>query len=503
MFRKLVAVIGLVAMLCSPALAGNAIDWFYGQQPTSTLMNLQQIHKNFGDGVQLWDMLGQSTTGYYANLTLTPTGTGWLATLNPPSNQAASMYQVGVANPIISPPICTLPLVAACTASQVAVDNNKTFIQGLQFGNSASLGPFTPSGTAGQSIAYLVEGKITPADITDESTQICYNGGCNPQSLPRDRANTITYAVKASSSATSPTIPTPDSGYISVASIIVPNGTAGTLSGATIAAGALFPGFVLNTGLLTGLNGSNNITISGALPTLTVTLASPAPTTAPSSCLGMSATWGLQYFTCGTGTVTTVTAGANLTGGGSGPTPTAIALASPTATSCPSAVVGTSSTYGLTYTAPTTGGSCPGFTGQSKTGFSVVVQPTATALATGTPGGYTLAVMLPLNLNNPTVDGSFAYCSTAGSGGTALSFKFYESFGLSPSYSTASPVGSAVSWATNSAAGGGATYAPTALPTSTTPGLPTWLYAAWTAGPNTPPSGSCVFQLDVLQRLQQ
>lgn len=231
---------------------------------------------------------------------------------------------------------------------------------------------------------------------------------------------------------------------------------------------------------------------------LQLSVASPAATACPSSVAGWSSTFGLTFtsYNCAT-PIATITTGPNLTGGGNGPTPAALSVASPTATACASSVAGWSSTFVLQFT-----NGCAAIANQSTTAFSITVLPTATTLATPVAGFYSRAQPLSLDLNAPTIDGIFGYCDTAGSGGSKVTVQFYESFGTSPTFSTANPIGTAVSWPTGSSLGGGATFPATALPTSTTAGNETWVFAVVQAIPTTPPSGNCSFTLHGLQKIK-
>lgn len=942
----------LLALATALPASADTIDWYFGQNPPSQWMNLAGLYQKLDGGVELFDLLDQQTAGFYTNLTLTPTGSAFLATMNPPANTAASVYQLGVENPIILPPFCTLPLVTGCASGQIPVDNTKIFVHGIQKGNSTSLGPFTPSSTGGQAIAYLVEAQVTVQDLNNTAITVYQSNGIgSPQTQPRDRVNVISYQLKASSSAVSPTIPTVDVGWVAIASIIVPNGTPASLSGSTIAAFTPFSGFPQNTAVV-HLNGSDtgaiqvsgtitgsqfistvstgtpplvvtsttvvpNLNIGGnaatattlagcclsialggngtATPTLTssdpnivvgggwgakvlsmlyplvatnltinrcvrdnssqalvsaagdcvtsvttsdaniviggtgtaptvalnvnptfnsitsttsvqgasvkdtgltasdcvrattggvlasatsdcissvttslpivasisgsvlsvtcptcastlglttiasgssgnisvvngtgpiatvdliasptitgtftssnatglaltgtgsntissnatgandafvynatnassptgnlanweligvskavitvaggfvgtnvtdsaltatdcvqastggllatlsggciisvsagsniaasttsgavtVSLASPAPTALPSACAGFSSTFVLQYTTCSSGSITSATPGPNIAiTNPTGPVVT-IALASPAPTAAPSACAGFSSTFVLQYyTCPSGGGSitsivagsngsitngsgptvtvavaspaatsvpascagwdalfnlqtftclvagsniavsgttvsvaspvataapsaCAGWSatfvlqqatapcaliGVSKAAFTITVLPTANSLSTPTAGFFSRAYQVSLDMVNPTVDGAFGYCDVAGAGTSKVTFQFYESFGTQPTFNTALPIATAVSWPTGTSLGGGATFAPTAFPTSTTAGNPTWVFAVVKAIPATAPTGVCSFELHGLQRIIQ
>lgn len=240
-----------------------------------------------------------------------------------------------------------------------------------------------------------------------------------------------------------------------------------------------------------GTAGSNiNIT------TGVISVASPVASACPSSMAGFSATWALQFQTgCA---ITTATAGSNLAGGGTGPTVT-LALASPAATAQPSSCAGFSATWALQHA----NNSCA-LVGVSKTAFTITVLPTATTLSTPTAGFYSRAFMVSLDMVSPTVDSEYAYCDNAGSGTGQVTFRFYENFGAAPTFTTSNPVATSASWASGTAIGGGATFAPVALPTSTTANNPTWVFAVVSGLPaTTAPGGACIFELHGLQRIIQ
>lgn len=234
-----------------------------------------------------------------------------------------------------------------------------------------------------------------------------------------------------------------------------------------------------------GVTAGPNINIVAGL----VSVASPTPTSVPSSCAGWTATLVLTTQPCvvATGSVGTAGSNINITTG-------VISVASPTATLVPTNCSGWSSTFVLQIIS----GACA-IVGINKTTFQVMAAPTATALATGE---YTRAVQISTDISKPTVDGLFGYCDSAGSGAGLVTVKAYVNYGLAPTFSTANPVATAVSWPTGSSLGGGATFAPTALPTSTTPGNPTWVFFHIEGIPAAAPSGLCSFQLQGFQVIQ-
>lgn len=254
------------------------------------------------------------------------------------------------------------------------------------------------------------------------------------------------------------------------------------------------PQIVTGGGCLNQLTAGSGIAITAATgPNATVSLASPSPTSAPSSCAGYSASFIPAYFPC----LGAVTAGSNIVVNSQ-----VVSLASPTATTCPSAIVGTNSTYGQTYTAPTVAGGCPAFTSQSKIAFTIVVAANGTA----SPGLYSQPVTLSPDYVNPMADAISLYCSTPGYGASQTVAQFYESTPGptgAPTLSTANPVGSPIALPTGTSQAAYATFAPTSLPTNSTAGSPTYIFATFKTVSGTPCSGNLTFQLHGLQRLIQ
>ena len=310
------------------------------------------------------------------------------------------------------------------------------------------------------------------------------------------------------------------------------------VSPVTVTAGAT--PVVSCTTCVTTVSAGANLTGGGSGPTpAAVALASPAATALPSACAGWSSTFVLNYFPCASGGgVTTVTAGANISIVSTAPTPV-VALASPTASSCPSAVAGFSSSFVLSYqngcaitliqagtsgnlafgagTGPTVTGAiaspaataapsaCAGWSatfvlqytngacaivGVSTLPEIVNVVPTATTLSTPTAGFYTHPFTIYPGDKNVMIVGSYAGCDTAGSGGGLLTWKWYEvALGSAPN--TASPVSTLFAFATGSSIDAWVSTAPTALATLSGGQR---LFAVVNGLPSTPSVG-CNFEL--------
>lgn len=116
---------------------------------------------------------------------------------------------------------------------------------------ATTIGPFTPPATAGQSQNFLIQAALSETDTS--ATVLPYYNASNPSAPYSGPANagtaqntrrvqTVTLSLKAGAAATtgSQTTPTPDSGYVGLWVITVPNG-ATTLTASNIAEYELAP----------------------------------------------------------------------------------------------------------------------------------------------------------------------------------------------------------------------------------------------------------------------
>jgi hypothetical protein len=168
--------------------------------------------------IALWqfilDALG-SNSSVFSGLAATP-GTGLQVNI-----AAGSLYQFGEIDPT--------------TWSDMPSDESSWMLQGINFATQALTG-FTPPGTAGQSIDYLIECQI---QVTDEATvSTPFTDGATPPSTVYQmqspaRQNVIAFQVKAGSAATtgSQTPPSPDAGWVPLWVVAVDNGESGFSSG--------------------------------------------------------------------------------------------------------------------------------------------------------------------------------------------------------------------------------------------------------------------------------
>jgi hypothetical protein len=257
MLKKLALAVLLSIGLSGPALADNRINWYNGQNPPSAWMNDFQIYHREADGQKTLDYMGQSQLMRYTNLTLIPQGSGFLGTITAGSNQFGSIYQYSVVDALSTP--------SSSDPTAIVPNPNQIMNQATLLAPFPNLGPFTPPSTTGQSIIYLVEGQIVTANTTPVTgTFYRTNGTQFTQTINQLRADSPTFQTKASSASTSPVAPTPDSGWVGIAYITVPQGAPGNLSGVTITALPAWQGFADSSDVahLTGAlaTGSTNIT---------------------------------------------------------------------------------------------------------------------------------------------------------------------------------------------------------------------------------------------------
>lgn len=257
MFKKALVSILLALSLVSPALADNRWIYYDGQNPTAGSLNQVQVNDRIGDSQRTIDFMGGDTTPKYTNLSLVPTGSSFTAKVQPTvSNSYGGLYQYLAVD--------TTDFGGATDPDRIPANANQVMVLSPVL-QSLALGPFTPPGSSGQTIIYLVEAKINVTD-TMPAVITFYDSHGTPrtQTLPTFRADSQTYTVKASAAGPAPTPPSVDSGYLGIATIAVPFGTLSGLGTATITPFPPWTGFAYanNVAPLTGVavTGSTNIT---------------------------------------------------------------------------------------------------------------------------------------------------------------------------------------------------------------------------------------------------
>jgi hypothetical protein len=266
--------------ITAPALA-NRVVVYPAQTPTSNETNQQPRNERVALGTLMRDFLGSSVAagGTYANLSVIP-GTGLFVAVKPPTtNTLGSLYQLAASDAAAVP---------TGYSPSIPADPTIVVVQGLQSTQSPAIGPLTAPG-AGNSVYYLVEAQVQTAYTTPLALQFVNSSGSRyTQTVNTSIDDQIVYQTKGGTPAPSPTVPTVDSGWIAVGTVLVPSSTTQITSG-MIAMLAPFPGFLTssNSVALTATPAppqTGNAAISGTLAagtvsgsTLTSTVATGTP----------------------------------------------------------------------------------------------------------------------------------------------------------------------------------------------------------------------------------
>lgn len=213
-----------------------------GQNPSSVLINQNERMKRLGLGTWLRDALGPvASAGAFTNLTCVP-GTGLNVVVQPAvSNTLGAVYQTTAEDSLQVP---------QGYSPNIAADTTPVVLQGLQTGASAPVGPMTAPGTVGQSVYYLLEAQISTVDTTPESVLFVSSSGTRTfQTVNTERQDIAVYQLKAGAPGTAPTVPSVDSGWVAVATILIPHG-ATQVTTPMIAMLPAFAGFNTGAGIL-------------------------------------------------------------------------------------------------------------------------------------------------------------------------------------------------------------------------------------------------------------
>lgn len=254
--RHVLALLGIMA-LSSPAMAGDRVIVYPYQNPSSTQESLVQRYPRVAIGNLLRDMLGSSNAGgVYTNMTINPV-TGLYVDVAPTnSNNDGTLYQMGQsdANPV---PVNITP--------QLAADPTVIMLQGLLSTASSQIGPIAVPSTPGQSQYTLIEAQLQTVDTNpQQETFVNSAGGKFPQTVNTQRTDQIVFQAKAGTAGTSPTVPSVDSGWVSIGTILVPQGTS-TITTGMITASTAFTGFTNLNSTVDSVTASAPLTSSGGI----------------------------------------------------------------------------------------------------------------------------------------------------------------------------------------------------------------------------------------------
>ena len=238
-----------IAALCAsvflaltiPAGATDRVVTFPQENPTSLNANQQLRSDRLVLGTWMMQELNLTgnISGIYSGLTTSP-ATGLFVTVGPTTaSTLGALYQVAQNDPDPIPASCPV----GPTCAQLAADQTLIAIPALQALASNPIGPLTAPGS-GLSVYWLIEAQVQTIDTNSQVQNFVSASGPTVQYVVNNtRTDEIVYVAKGGSPASSsPTHPTPDSGFIPIAYVLVPNGMTQVPTNAITAAPA-FAGF--------------------------------------------------------------------------------------------------------------------------------------------------------------------------------------------------------------------------------------------------------------------
>ncbi len=261
-FWSLTLSLAMALAMVAPALAGNRIQVYPSQNPSSTQVNQQPRYDRLTLGDYLRDAFGP-TASTFADLTIAP-GTGLYVTVSPlVSGSQGTVYQIGPddPNPI---PVGFSPNLPA--------DTTPIMLEGTTASTSAPIGPLTAPGT-GLSTYYLIEAQVQTVD-TNPQTLTFVNSSGQPytQTLDTERSDQVVYSVVAGTPASSPQVPATGSGWVAVGTVLVPSGVSQITSAMIAQLNPCGPG-----------SGSSCVPFGGFVQSANVVHVSPASSPSPDS----------------------------------------------------------------------------------------------------------------------------------------------------------------------------------------------------------------------------
>lgn len=225
----------LSGLSISPALADDRVQFYFGESPTSTMLNVSQNDQRIAMGIIRANLLSTHAAGLVANAAVTPGG-GLAVVVGPNAAHVdLALYQMGVVD------------TNNLGTSTAALPPNplQIMLQGLRSTSQSLNLPLTASG--GNSQYFLIEAQVTTIDVNSITATFLSTGGTlTSAAVLRDRVDTVVYQVVAGTAAPSPSVPSADSGWVGVAKVLL-------ASGATFVPGGNIT--LLNTMQGTVLNG--------------------------------------------------------------------------------------------------------------------------------------------------------------------------------------------------------------------------------------------------------
>jgi hypothetical protein len=254
----LAVVFALASLSVAPSRADDMTQTLSGMNPQSTWINQNSRDNRISDGTYRWQAFGsnQSDPGHYAGCVTTPSTGLFVAVTTSGTFTNCSVFQLLPESP------SALGGFPSGNGTFLPADNTKIELQAiLPAGTStAAIGPMGVGASSGQSVSNLIECQVTISDVNSQPISIVSSTGIVTSTVGnRDRVDRPTCQSKASASATSPTTPTVDSGFVAISAVVVPFGTATVTSGMVSAQTAQqFFGFFAASGTgITALDTSN------------------------------------------------------------------------------------------------------------------------------------------------------------------------------------------------------------------------------------------------------
>ena len=312
----LAAALAVTVGFAMPANAQSQIIILSGQNPSSTEANQESRFIRLALGTWIKYALGnQLGSGLFGGLSVVPNGGMNIAVQNSVTNAPGAIIQ--------SCPDDTNPVPSTGTPF-LSADATTIGCLGLVSTSSGSIGPMTAPGT-GLSQYYLLESQLVRVDTNPQTVTFENSSGVKTTSSQnRWRVDQPNYQLKAGTASSTPTVPTADSGWMGIATVLVPSGTA-TITSGMISMLPSFSGFIANGAnvSVTGLTissltaGCLQTNSSGVVSSLTCTSGlGSVGATAPITASTVSGTATVGCPTC----VTAVHGGTGITSSG-GSTP--------------------------------------------------------------------------------------------------------------------------------------------------------------------------------------
>ena len=224
----------MLVALPNIASATNRITVYLSQNPDTNETNQGWRYQRLYDGTMLRDLMGiQATTGAWSNLIVVTTGSlnvkVDIATPAPSTSpQAGMLYQLGPNDPNAVPQTCP----AGYGCNQLLADTTQIVIPALITANSSTISVPAPGSN---SVVYLIEGQINTVAANSQSLLfISSSGAANNVNVPTEVDDTVSYQSKEGAISATPVPPSADSGWLPIATVLVPTGATSCNASCTV-----------------------------------------------------------------------------------------------------------------------------------------------------------------------------------------------------------------------------------------------------------------------------